>query len=95
MNIGIITHHTVINQGAIMQMYALKRWLENKGHTVFLRLSFISPSPHKSNLTFGTLAIALIIVSQFLLASNLPAEMSTMSSISKPSSNRFWTLTGK
>lgn len=35
MNIGIITHHTVINQGAIMQMYALKRWLENKGHTVF------------------------------------------------------------
>lgn len=35
MNIGIITHHTVINQGAILQMYALKSWLEDKGHKVY------------------------------------------------------------
>jgi len=34
MNIGIITHHTVINQGAVMQMYGLKNWLEKKGHTI-------------------------------------------------------------
>lgn len=36
MNIGIITHHTVINQGAVMQMYALKHWLEGKGNNVFI-----------------------------------------------------------
>lgn len=35
MKIGILTHHTVINQGAIMQMYALRSWLESKGHDVF------------------------------------------------------------
>lgn len=34
MNIGILTHHTVINQGAIMQMYSLKSWLEKNGHNV-------------------------------------------------------------
>lgn len=36
MNVGIITHHTVINQGAVMQMYGLKKWLEQKEHTVFI-----------------------------------------------------------
>ncbi len=35
MKIGILTHHTVINQGAIMQMFALSRWLQGKGHEVF------------------------------------------------------------
>lgn len=36
MTIGILTHHTVINQGAIMQMYALQKWLQENGHTVYI-----------------------------------------------------------
>lgn len=36
MKIGILTHHTVINQGAILQMYALRSWLESKGHDVYI-----------------------------------------------------------
>lgn len=35
MKIGILTHHTVINQGAIMQMYAMNAWLTEKGHDVY------------------------------------------------------------
>ncbi len=35
MKIGILTHYTVINQGAIMQMYALRSWLEDAGHEVY------------------------------------------------------------
>lgn len=34
MKIGILTHYTVVNQGAILQMYALSHWLEEKGHEV-------------------------------------------------------------
>jgi len=33
MNIGILTHYTVVNQGAVLQMYAVQRWLQEHGHT--------------------------------------------------------------
>ena len=36
MRIGILTHYNVINNGATLQMYALKSWLEEKGHEVFI-----------------------------------------------------------
>lgn len=36
MKIGILTHYNVINNGATLQMYALKNWLEQKGHKVFI-----------------------------------------------------------
>lgn len=36
MKIGILTHYNVINNGATLQMYALKTWLEEKGHNVFI-----------------------------------------------------------
>jgi len=36
MKIGILTHYNVINNGAALQMYALKNWLEQKGHKVFI-----------------------------------------------------------
>lgn len=34
MKIGILTHYDVNNQGAQLQMYALKRELEKLGHNV-------------------------------------------------------------
>ena len=34
MKIGILTHYDVNNQGAQLQLYALKAWLEEHGHTV-------------------------------------------------------------
>lgn len=34
MNIGILTHYNVYNQGAQLQMYAMKRWLERHGYHV-------------------------------------------------------------
>ena len=36
MKIGILTHYNVINNGATLQMFALKSWLEEKGHDVFI-----------------------------------------------------------
>lgn len=36
MKIGILTHYNVINNGATLQMYALKSWLEQKGHKVYI-----------------------------------------------------------
>ena len=35
MKIGILTHYNVINQGAILQMYALQSWLEAQGNEVY------------------------------------------------------------
>ncbi len=32
MRIGILTHYNVNNQGAQLQMYAMKHWLEDQGH---------------------------------------------------------------
>lgn len=34
MKIGILTHYTVVNQGAVLQMYALSRWLQEHDHDV-------------------------------------------------------------
>lgn len=34
MKIGILTHYNVNNQGAQLQMYAMKAWLEEQGHQV-------------------------------------------------------------
>ncbi len=34
MKIGILTHYTVVNQGAVLQMYALSRWLKEHNHDV-------------------------------------------------------------
>lgn len=34
MKVGILTHYTVVNQGAVLQMYALSRWLEERNHDV-------------------------------------------------------------
>lgn len=34
MKIGILTHYTVVNQGAVLQMYALSRWLQEHNHDV-------------------------------------------------------------
>ena len=34
MKIGIITFHFVHNQGAVLQCFALKKYLEEKGHEV-------------------------------------------------------------
>lgn len=34
MNIGIITFHFVYNQGAVLQCFALKKYLESQGHNV-------------------------------------------------------------
>lgn len=36
MNIGILTHYNVNNQGAQLQMYALKRQIESMGHNVYI-----------------------------------------------------------
>lgn len=36
MKIGILTHYNVINNGATLQMFALKSWLEEKGHEVYI-----------------------------------------------------------
>ena len=36
MKIGILTHYNVYNQGAQLQMYAMKNWLEEHGHQVFI-----------------------------------------------------------
>lgn len=36
MKIGILTHYSVYNQGAQLQMYALKYWLEEHGHKVVI-----------------------------------------------------------
>jgi len=36
MKIGILTHYNVINQGAILQMYAMQKWLEQHGHNVYI-----------------------------------------------------------
>ncbi len=36
MKIGILTHYVVINNGATLQMFALKSWLEERGHEVFI-----------------------------------------------------------
>lgn len=36
MKIGILTHYTVVNQGAVLQMYALKNYLEELGHDVYI-----------------------------------------------------------
>ena len=36
MKIGILTHYNVINNGATLQMYALKSWLEENGHDVYI-----------------------------------------------------------
>lgn len=40
MKVGILTHHTVINQGAILQMYATTKWLQERGIDV-CTLSYI------------------------------------------------------
>lgn len=34
MKVGILTHYNVYNLGAQLQMYAMKHWLEEHGHTV-------------------------------------------------------------
>lgn len=34
MKVGILTHYTVVNQGAVLQMYALDRWLKEHNHDV-------------------------------------------------------------
>lgn len=36
MKIGILTHYSVYNQGAQLQMYAMKYWLEEHGHQVVI-----------------------------------------------------------
>lgn len=36
MTVGILTHYNVYNQGAQLQMYAMKRWLEAHGHRVYI-----------------------------------------------------------
>ncbi len=36
MKVGILTHYSVYNQGAQLQMYGLKYWLEEHGHTVYI-----------------------------------------------------------
>lgn len=36
MRVGILTHYNVYNLGAQLQMYAMKHWLEEHGHTVFI-----------------------------------------------------------
>lgn len=36
MKIGIITFHSAINYGAVLQAYALQEYLKNKGHDVFI-----------------------------------------------------------
>ncbi|MCR5704418.1 MAG: polysaccharide pyruvyl transferase family protein [Eubacterium sp.] len=36
MKIGILTHYNVYNQGAQLQMYAMKNWLEELGHQVYI-----------------------------------------------------------
>lgn len=36
MKIGILTHYNVYNQGAQLQMYAMKYWLESQGHSVYI-----------------------------------------------------------
>ena len=36
MNIGILTHYNVNNQGAQLQMYALKKQIESMGHNVYI-----------------------------------------------------------
>lgn len=36
MTVGILTHYNVYNQGAQLQMYAMKRWLEAQGHRVYI-----------------------------------------------------------
>ncbi len=36
MKIGILTHYNVYNQGAQLQMYAMKNWLEERGHRVYI-----------------------------------------------------------
>ncbi|MCH5296600.1 MAG: polysaccharide pyruvyl transferase family protein [Ruminococcus sp.] len=36
MKIGILTHYSVYNQGAQLQMYAMKHWLEEHGHQVII-----------------------------------------------------------
>lgn len=36
MKIGILTHYNVYNQGAQLQMFAMKHWLEEQGHQVVI-----------------------------------------------------------
>ena len=36
MKIGILTHYNVSSHGALLQMYGLKKWLEEMGHEVFI-----------------------------------------------------------
>ena len=36
MKVGILTHYSVYNQGAQLQMYGLKYWLEEHGHTAVI-----------------------------------------------------------
>ena len=36
MKIGILTHYTVINQGAILQMIAMQNWLKENGHDCYI-----------------------------------------------------------
>ena len=35
MKIGVLTVYNVSNFGSFLQAYALKRWLENRGHEVY------------------------------------------------------------
>lgn len=58
MKIGILTHYSVYNQGAQLQMYAMKHWLEEHGHKVIIltyekNFDFDKAEESKNSASFG------------------------------------------
>lgn len=57
MKIGILTHYNVYNQGARLQMSALRCWLESRGHRVVIltyekNFDFMQEEKHKNSGSF-------------------------------------------
>lgn len=59
MKIGILTHYNVYNQGAQLQMLALKNWLQDLGHEVYIltyekNFDFDRAEEHKNSGSFSS-----------------------------------------